>query len=120
MHLSIVIPVFNSSNILNNLIKQIKFNLKFKEIKKFEIILVNDCSQDNSWNKIKELSKKNVEIKGINLSNNYGQHSSIFAGLKYLEHSRSIRNYLQSTQNPSRTFRNNHRFTQLGLVLEIH
>ena len=83
MHLSIVIPVFNSSNILNNLIKQIKFNLKFKEIKKFEIILVNDCSQDNSWNKIKELSKKNLEIKGINLSNNYGQHSSIFAGLKY-------------------------------------
>ena len=63
MHLSIVIPVFNSSNILNNLIKQIKFNLKFKEIKKFEIILVNDCSQDNSWNKIKELSKKNLEIK---------------------------------------------------------
>ena len=83
MHLSIVIPVFNSLNILNNLIKQIKFNLKFKEIKKFEIILVNDCSQDNSWNKIKELSKKNLEIKGINLSNNYGQHSSIFAGLKY-------------------------------------
>ena len=83
MNLSIVIPVFNSSNILNNLIKQIKFNLKFKEIKKFEIILVNDCSQDNSWNKIKELSKKNLEIKGINLSNNYGQHSSIFAGLKY-------------------------------------
>ena len=73
MHLSIVILVFNSLNILNNLIKQIKFNLKFKEIKKFEIILVNDCSQDNSWNKIKELSKKNLEIKGINLSNNYGK-----------------------------------------------
>ena len=31
MHLSIVIPVFNSSNILNNLIKQIKFNLKLNK-----------------------------------------------------------------------------------------
>jgi len=83
MNLSIVIPVFNSSNILNILIKQIISNIDHEKIKKFEIILVNDSSRDNSWEIIAELVKKNINIKGINLSENFGQHSAIFAGLKY-------------------------------------
>ena len=47
MELSIVIPVYNSANILPELVKQIEFNLKNK-INSFELFLVNDCSKDNS------------------------------------------------------------------------
>jgi undecaprenyl-phosphate 4-deoxy-4-formamido-L-arabinose transferase len=80
MELSIIIPVYNSANILPVLVKQIQLNLKDK-INSFELFLVNDCSKDNSWSIIKELSSKNSFIKGLNLKKNYGQHNSIMAGL---------------------------------------
>lgn len=47
----------------------------------YEIILVNDCSPDNSLEKIKEICAKNIRVKGINLSRNFGQHYAITAGL---------------------------------------
>ena len=84
MELSIIIPVYNSANILPELVKQIEFNLKDK-INSFELFLVNDCSDDNSWSIIKELSSNNSFIKGLNLKKNYGQHNSIMAGLNECE-----------------------------------
>ena len=80
MNLSIIVPVYNSSKILKVLVKRIKKNLRTKN---YEIIFINDASLDNSWNEIKKISKKNKKVKGINLSENFGQHSAIFAGLKY-------------------------------------
>lgn len=47
----------------------------------YEIILVNDCSPDDSWEKIKEICDSNKRVKGINLSRNFGQHYAITAGL---------------------------------------
>ena len=81
MDLSIIIPVYNSSNIIRNLTKQISSNLKNQL--KYEILLINDSSIDNSWEIISRLSKKFRYIKGINLKKNYGQHTAIFVGLKY-------------------------------------
>ena len=84
MILSIVIPVYNSENILDELINQIKSEIKEKLslFKEFEIILVNDNSADNSWNKIKEISSNQKNIVGINLSKNFGQHNALMAGIK--------------------------------------
>ena len=82
MDLSIIIPVFNSENILENLIEKINESLtKNNLLKDIEIILVNDFSSDGSWNKIKKLSNKFENIKGINLSKNFGQHNAIMAAL---------------------------------------
>jgi polyisoprenyl-phosphate glycosyltransferase len=82
MNLSIVIPVFNSSDILEKLIERINLSLNQNNLEnKFEIILVNDSSLDNSWNKIKTLSNKFSNVKGLNLIKNYGQHNAIMAGL---------------------------------------
>jgi dolichol-phosphate mannosyltransferase len=47
----------------------------------YEIILVNDCSPDNSWAKMKEICAYDQKVKGINLSRNFGQHYAITAGL---------------------------------------
>ena len=47
----------------------------------YEIILVNDCSPDDSWSKIREICKEDKKVKGINLSRNFGQHYAITAGL---------------------------------------
>ena len=80
MDLSIIIPVFNSENILEQLIHRIVKSLNNLQIN-FEIILINDFSHDASWKKIKFLSNEYSNIKGLNLSENYGQHNAIMAGL---------------------------------------
>ena len=84
MNLTIIIPVFNSSKSLGKLTKKIFFYIKKKlNIKSFEIIFINDFSSDNSWHTIINLKKKYNFIKGINLSENFGQHNAIMAGLNY-------------------------------------
>jgi undecaprenyl-phosphate 4-deoxy-4-formamido-L-arabinose transferase len=83
MKLSIVIPVYNSSEIIEILVENIRFYLNKKLSNKFEIIFVNDCSFDNSWFSIKKLAKKYSFIKGIDLKENIGQHAAIFVGLKF-------------------------------------
>ena len=58
MILSIVIPVYNSEDILDELINQITLEIrkKINLFEDYEIILVNDKSTDNSWKKIKEIA----------------------------------------------------------------
>ena len=82
MKLSIIIPVYNSSKILERLIFEINSNLFDRFEKSYEIILINDFSKDNSWEKIKKISKEFNFIKGIDLKYNVGQHGAIFVGLK--------------------------------------
>ncbi|MBW0177685.1 MAG: glycosyltransferase family 2 protein [Sediminibacterium sp.] len=49
---------------------------------KYEIVLVEDGSSDQSWKKIKSNCYKDSRIKGVRLSRNFGQHCAITAGLK--------------------------------------
>lgn len=49
----------------------------------YEVVLVNDASPDDSWTAILSECAKDVRIKGINLSRNYGQPSAIAAGMEY-------------------------------------
>ena len=84
MKISIVIPVYNSEKILDELVNQLKKNLT-SLTDNFEIILVNDFSKDESWKKIKVLTENNNFLKGINLIKNHGQHNAILAGLNYAE-----------------------------------
>ena len=82
MKLSIIVPVYNSSEILRELNDKINKTISKTSLKnEFELVLVNDFSKDNSWEVIKELSKNFSYIKGINLSQNFGQHNAIMAGL---------------------------------------
>ena len=82
MDLSVIIPVYNSENIIEDLIKQTVHEIKnIDKINSFEIFLINDFSHDNSWKKIKLLSSKYTSVKGVNLSENYGQHNATMCGL---------------------------------------
>ena len=62
MKFSIVIPVYNEGNNLNLLVKKINFYLKKY---KYEIIIVDDSSNDDSKNILKKLKKKFKNIKVI-------------------------------------------------------
>ena len=61
MSLSIIIPAFNESSQITNTLTNLK-KIKNK-IKKFEIIIINDFSTDNTEDIIKKLKKKNKLIK---------------------------------------------------------
>ena len=84
MNISIVVPVYNSSSIIDNLTKDILSVIKkISDVNKIQLILVNDCSTDESWKKISKLSSEYKEIViGVNLMRNYGQHTAIMAGLR--------------------------------------
>jgi len=79
--LSIIIPVYNSGEIINTTV--IKLEEALRGYISYEVILVNDGSKDNSYIVCKDLAKKFKNIKFINLSKNFGQHNAILAGLHF-------------------------------------
>ncbi len=78
--ISIVSPIYKGEKMLEELVSRIDTAVAtFTD--NYEIVLVNDCSPDDSWNKIKEICTHNKKVKGLNLSRNFGQHYAITAGL---------------------------------------
>ncbi len=80
MKLSIVSPIYKAENFIDKLVFEIQKSMIALNVD-YEIILVDDRSKDNSWQKMKELSQKNANIKSLRLSRNFGQHPAIIAGL---------------------------------------
>jgi len=80
---SFVIPCYRSEETLPGVIGEIKEKMKQMAGYAYEVILVNDCSPDHTFERIKELCRKNHNITGINLAKNFGQHSALMAGFRY-------------------------------------
>ena len=80
MDISIVSPIYMGDKMLDELVRRIKESVS-SITSDYEIILVNDCSPDNSWSRIKEICRKDPYVKAVNLSRNFGQHYAITAGL---------------------------------------
>ena len=79
--ISIVVPVYNESENLDELNKRLNNIMKSNSFS-YEIIYVNDGSTDNSKNILSEFSSKNKNIKTINFFRNFGQHAAVIAGFK--------------------------------------
>ena len=77
--ISVVSPVYNSEMSIKKFILTLVKYLK-KTYQKYEIVLINDNSKDNSKNIINTIKKKNIVL--INLKKNIGQHKALFEGLK--------------------------------------
>ena len=80
--ISVVIPVYNSEDNLEELMKQIAAALKKK---KYQVVLVNDRSRDRSWQVMIALKKKYTSLTAVNLRKNSGQDNAIMAGLRHAE-----------------------------------
>jgi len=81
MDISVVIPLYNedeSLRELNDLILRVMDTHHFS----FEIIYVDDGSNDNSWEVIENLSTENENIKGIRFLRNYGKSAALNEGFK--------------------------------------
>jgi dolichol-phosphate mannosyltransferase len=81
--LSILIPVYNDQEVLDELNSRLQ-GIVPSLCNSYEIILVDDGSKDGSWSKIVELKKLNPNIVGIKLMRNFGQQNAITAGLDYV------------------------------------
>lgn len=82
VQISVITPVYGCCGTLFSLYARLEKTLT-SITNNFEIIMINDASPDNSWDIIKELSKNDPRVKGVNLSRNFGQHYAITAGLDY-------------------------------------
>lgn len=80
--ISVVSPVYNAADIIEVLVARIDQAVT-KITDKYEIILVEDGSLDQSWDSIKRVCAVNKKIKAIRLSRNFGQHKAIVAGLQH-------------------------------------
>lgn len=76
--LSIVIPVYNSQETIKNLVDTLIRELEGKY--KYELVLVNDGSQDNSYDICKQMAMENEQIKFLTFYRNFGQANAILAG----------------------------------------
>jgi polyisoprenyl-phosphate glycosyltransferase len=81
--LSIVIPIYqNEKNIAATYASLV--NEVFPHLPSYELILVDDGSQDNSYQEALKLREINENVKLIKLSRNFGQHIAIYAGLEHI------------------------------------
>lgn len=80
MTISVVIPVYGCRRALSELYQRLTDTLR-KITGEYEIILVDDCCPQGSWEDITKLCAKDHKVMGIRLSRNFGQHRAIRAGL---------------------------------------
>jgi len=81
LKISVVSPVYKAGKIVDELVNRVSAEVSLLT-DNYEIILVEDCGGDNSWEKIEENCTNNKNVKGIKLSRNFGQHYAISAGLQ--------------------------------------
>ena len=78
---SVVIPVFNSDNIVTKTVLKVQEFFTQNNLN-YEIILVNDGSSDGSWGVISSLAHEYESVVAINLLKNYGQHNANLCGFR--------------------------------------
>jgi len=78
--ISVVIPVYKAEGCLQELYNRLKASLETIS-GDFEIIMVEDCGGDRSWEIITQLARMDSRVKGLQFSRNFGQHYGITAGI---------------------------------------
>ncbi|MFQ5472515.1 MAG: glycosyltransferase family 2 protein [Dehalococcoidia bacterium] len=79
--ISVVIPVYNGARTIGQLVERLKGVLAGLPCD-FEILLINDGSEDDSWDMVNGLASSDTRIRGINLMRNYGQHNALLCGVR--------------------------------------
>ncbi len=82
--LSIIIPLFNEDKNLNALYGELKSSLKSLG-KSYEMVFIDDGSNDNSWSVLEKLRATDEDVKGIQFRKNSGKAAALSAGFKYAQ-----------------------------------
>lgn len=81
MDISVVVPVYNGAETLRDLVKALAGVLPGIAAR-YELVLVNDGSPDDSWGVIEALAREHAWVRGIDLMRNYGQHNATLCGIR--------------------------------------
>lgn len=82
VELSIVIPAFNEAEGLQGLVDGIQRVLAGLSLAGYELILVDDGSQDPTWSTIESMNQASDQVRGIALARNFGKEAAVLAGLE--------------------------------------
>jgi len=78
--INVVVPLYREESLVGELHSRVTKALK-KISTSYKIILVDDGSDDLTWQKISEIAKKDKKVQGVRLSRNFGHHYALTAGL---------------------------------------
>ena len=81
LDLTIIVPLFNESESLPELVRWINRTLDGRGWE-YEIIMVDDGSTDSSWKVVRELAEADGRIHGIRFRRNYGKSAALYHGFK--------------------------------------
>ncbi len=84
MNISVVIPLYNEAESIGELTQWISRVMQENKFS-YEIIIVDDGSNDGSWPIIKQLSAENENIKGIRFQRNYGKSAGLSQGFRFAQ-----------------------------------
>lgn len=79
--LSIVVPVYRAEGSLRELHRRLVATLEPEGIE-FEVVFIEDCGGDRSWELIQELAAQDSRVRGLRMSRNYGQHNALLCGIR--------------------------------------
>lgn len=80
--LSVIVPAYNEEGILPQTVSTISAILEQADIP-FELLFVDDGSQDATWQRIAEAAAQDKRVRGLSFSRNFGKEAAIFAGLAH-------------------------------------
>ena len=83
--ISFVIPCYRSEHTIEIVVEEIDTLMQSHTDYRYEIVLVNDYSPDNVWEKIVNLAEKRENIKAVSFAKNFGQHAALMAGYRVAE-----------------------------------
>jgi undecaprenyl-phosphate 4-deoxy-4-formamido-L-arabinose transferase len=79
--LSIVVPVYRSAGMLDKLQRRVADAMNALGAS-YELIFVEDCGGDNSWEVIQGLKTLDPCVRGLKMARNFGQHNALLAGIR--------------------------------------
>jgi len=79
MDISIIVPLYNEEESLPKLFEWIERVMDENKFT-YEVIFINDGSNDNSWNVIESLQQKSKNVRGIKFRHNYGKSPALYCG----------------------------------------
>jgi glycosyltransferase involved in cell wall biosynthesis len=79
--ISLVVPVYRAESSLRELHARL-VEVMQQESTGFEIIFVEDCGGDGSWQVIQSLAAQDNRVRGLRMSRNYGQHNALLCGIR--------------------------------------
>ncbi len=79
--ISVVVPCFNGARTLDEFVRRVGEVLS-RSGERFELVLVDDGSTDESWKAIRRQSAEHDWVRGFSLMRNYGQHNALLCGIR--------------------------------------